>query len=1044
MAGQLIKILVNYRLKIMNFSRIKAMSQAKPQMFNSAPDQEKLLQTILDSANYAIISTTINGSIVTFNRTAEKLLGYQADEIIGLGELMMLHSPLEISERARELSQELGMVITPGFEVLVTKVRRGEIEEREWTYIRKNGTKFSVFLSITGLYNESRNLTGFLAIARSISKKSAKLKQKPDLTLLRNNSLLTEKLNFIQKIAASSPNIFYVYDLIANHQIYANRNMALMLGYSVAEMQIMGAELFANLMHPEDLARLPNYYQQIEFGLDGDIFEIEYRLRNRNGKWHWFVSRDVIFTRTRTGKVQQILCTATDITENKQVEAELIQRARQSALRSNIGLALTKGSDLPEMLNRCCQALVEYLDAPSAQVWLLNQTENILELKASAGHDADLGNYYSLKIDLIAAERQAYITNNIANDPLISNPEVIKKEGIVAFAGYPLILEEQLVGVIAMSARHCFNSNLRNLLESIASQVAVGIGRKKTALALQSSEARLQMALAGSELGIWDWNILTGEIYFDPQWKKILGYEVTEIEDTFQAWKRLVNPADLAESIKALTAHFEGRTPMYEVEFRMRHKSGEWKWILSQGKVFERDETGKPVRMIGTHQDLSDRYAAQLAKLQLTENLQAAQKIAHIGNWEFDVNTGLFTWSDELFRIFGLTNGQLPTLAEVIQMIHPDDRQGYLRTVLKAMKLGESYQLDCRILGPNESIRYINAKGKAVLNNFNQIVRLFGTIMDITERKTSEIALQKSEQRERAKALQLELILHELKNTQAQLVQNEKMASLGQLVAGIAHEINNPVSFIYGNITYASEYAQELIELIELYQKSQPTPIPKIADRLERIDLNFIKEDFQKLLCSMQQGAERIKTIVLSLRNFSRLDEAEMKESDLHAGIDSTLMILQQRLKQQSRRPEIQVIKNFGNLPLVECYPGLLNQAFMNILNNAIDAIEEKLQSGSFLNPQIYISTEFKPLEKIVIIRIADNGIGISSSVRDRIFDPFFTTKPVGQGTGLGLSISYQIITEKHQGSLNFNSQIAQGTELIIAIPYKHHLSPVS
>jgi two-component system NtrC family sensor kinase len=267
------------------------------------------------------------------------------------------------------------------------------------------------------------------------------------------------------------------------------------------------------------------------------------------------------------------------------------------------------------------------------------------------------------------------------------------------------------------------------------------------------------------------------------------------------------------------------------------------------------------------------------------------------------------------------------------------------------------------------------------------------------------------------------------------------MSSLGQLVAGIAHEINNPVNFIYGNLKHANEYTQELLGLLQLYQQYYPQPVAAVAAEAEAIDLDFLTADLPKLLSSMKVGADRIRQIVISLRNFSRMDEAEMKEVDLHEGIDSTLMILQYRLKAGQQQAPIQLVKNYGDIPPAECYVGQLNQVFMNILSNAIDALEERDQMRSAqeveANPsQILIQTEMADLER-VRIRIADNGPGMSVAVRQHLFDPFFTTKPVGKGTGLGMSISYQIVTEKHGGSLHCASEIGQGAEFVIEIPIK-------
>ncbi|MBW4686764.1 MAG: sensor histidine kinase [Komarekiella atlantica HA4396-MV6] len=311
--------------------------------------------------------------------------------------------------------------------------------------------------------------------------------------------------------------------------------------------------------------------------------------------------------------------------------------------------------------------------------------------------------------------------------------------------------------------------------------------------------------------------------------------------------------------------------------------------------------------------------------------------------------------------------------------------------------------------------------------------------------RESFIALENSnaelEERVEERTVELKTALSELQRTQAQVIQGEKMSSLGQLVAGIAHEINNPVNFIHGNITYLDEYTQNLLEMIYLYQKRHSSHDPEIQALAEKIELEFLIEDLQKMLSSMKMGTERIRNIVLSLRNFSRMDEAEFKVVDIHEGIESTLLILQHRLKDKPDRSAIEVIRDYGNLPEVECYPGQLNQVLMNILVNAIDAIDEVYIKHTYQqiqeNPgQINIRTSV--IDSLwVEIAIADNAQGIPESVQNRIFDPFFTTKPVGKGTGMGMAISYQIITEKHSGKLQCFSTLGQGTKFIIQVPIR-------
>ena len=274
---------------------------------------------------------------------------------------------------------------------------------------------------------------------------------------------------------------------------------------------------------------------------------------------------------------------------------------------------------------------------------------------------------------------------------------------------------------------------------------------------------------------------------------------------------------------------------------------------------------------------------------------------------------------------------------------------------------------------------------------------------------------------------ELEIALKNLQQAQVQLIQAEKMSSLGQMVAGIAHEINNPVSFIYSNIEYANNYAQDLLGLVELYQQQYPHPTAVIQAETEAIDLSFLREDLPKLLGSMKAGADRIRQIILSLRNFSRLDESELKPANINEGIDSTLLILNNCFA------KIELIKQYGDLPLVQCYPALLNQVLMNILNNAVDALELKEA-----NPTIWIGTEIVD-DDCVKVRIRDNGPGISEEIKGKLFDPFFTTKDVGKGTGLGLTICYQIV-EKHKGKIEISSELGQGTEVAIALPVKSSL----
>ena len=314
---------------------------------------------------------------------------------------------------------------------------------------------------------------------------------------------------------------------------------------------------------------------------------------------------------------------------------------------------------------------------------------------------------------------------------------------------------------------------------------------------------------------------------------------------------------------------------------------------------------------------------------------------------------------------------------------------------------------------------------------------------DIIKRQRVEEVLRRKQTCLKNQAQQLEETVRKLQQTQTQLVQTEKMSSLGQMIAGIAHEINNPVNFIYGNLSHASRYIKELLQLLELYQQHYPEPVSEIREAAADMEIDFLVEDLSKILSSMQVGTDRIRQIVLSMRNFSRSDQSNIKLVDIHEGIDSTLLILQHRLKAQGGHPGIQIIKEYGDLPPVECCAGQINQVFMNILGNGIDALDETIQNGQWAKgngknllltlPAITIRTEV--VDDFVAIRISDNGGGIPDEIRRQLFDPFFTTKPVGKGTGLGLSISYHLVVEKHGGRLDCVSEVGLGTEFAIAIP---------
>ncbi|WP_333445081.1 PAS domain S-box protein [Microcoleus sp. D3_18_C4] len=382
-----------------------------------------------------------------------------------------------------------------------------------------------------------------------------------------------------------------------------------------------------------------------------------------------------------------------------------------------------------------------------------------------------------------------------------------------------------------------------------------------------------------------------------------------------------------------------------------------------------------------------------------------------------------------------------------IEAVHPEDRDRTIQAWMGAIETKSLYEVEHRLRAADGSYRHFWVRGVPLLAADGSIREWVGTHTDISDRVQVLEALKQSEGQYRSQAAELEKAVHELHQAQTQLIQTEKISSLGQLVAGVAHEINNPINFIYGNITHAKEYATDLLGLLHLYQEKYPNPVPEIVEAAEDIEVDYLMEDFTKILESMKVGADRIRDLVVSLRNFSRLDESQMKRVDIHEGIESTLLILQHRIKANVLRPAIEIIKEYGDFPPVECYVGQLNQVFMNLLGNAIDALEEYNSTHS--SKEIYAHHNRIRISTIansdtVTIRIADNGMGIHQEVIGKLFDPFFTTKPVGKGTGLGLSISYQIIVEKHRGKLQCISTPGEGAEFVIEIPICQEVSALA
>ncbi|HBR00856.1 MAG TPA: hypothetical protein DD761_20485 [Cyanobacteria bacterium UBA11691] len=438
----------------------------------------------------------------------------------------------------------------------------------------------------------------------------------------------------------------------------------------------------------------------------------------------------------------------------------------------------------------------------------------------------------------------------------------------------------------------------------------------------------------------------------------------------------------------------------------------------------------------------SDRYREDLYIYQ-SKAEPIAKEMLIILNYIVETQKQQFR-SELTSGVSNLNSAQLQTLIGSLLILI----LGLIMTLILQRKISDPIQ---RLTEVTNSVISGNLEVKASVESGDEIGILAQTFNEMTDslklsldtlemyNKNLESLVEERTEELRVKNTELQLTLHNLKQTQSHLIQAEKMSSLGQMVAGIAHEINNPISFIQCNLSPLITYCQDLLDLVQSYRDFYPDDM-NISKKIEEIDLEYIEEDLPKLVESMEMGANRIHDIVLSLKNFSRIDQANLKETDIHEGVESTLLILQHRLKSASNQGRIiQINKEYGDLPLVECYPGELNQVLMNILANGIDVLESRVEgengNADLEDGVLTIHTEYQEETDRISIQIQDNGPGIDAETAKKIFDPFFTTKPVGEGTGLGLSISYKIITEHHQGMLKCYSELGQGARFEIEIP---------
>jgi two-component system, NtrC family, sensor kinase len=837
----------------------------------------------------------------------------------------------------------------------------------------------------------------------------------------RAESDLRNTQEFLNAVLKNLPVSVFIKDAVTQRFIYWNTASEKLLGYSTEE--VLGSnsgDLFqaeqANYLQAEDR-------ELFATGKGVDLPEIIIQTPHR-GKRVLHTKKVPLFD--EFGAPKYILGIAQDITESKKNETEL-SRLALVAQKTQNGVIITDAEGCIQWVNEGFTRISGYV---------------LAEMQGKKPGDVLQG----AETDplTVAQLRSALVTGQPFNQEIYN----YRKDG----KGYWVAL--------SIAPIHQENGELEGFI-AVQSDIT---DRKQAEATLRERESYYRCMIETASEGVWMFDAASRTTFTNTRMAEMLGYTVDEILG--RSLFEFIEGEQRAIAQAYVQRRRQGIRERYDFKFTRKDGSHLWA-IVSATPMFDAEgEFSGVLRMIT---DISDRKQAEAELRKTLQELEfekfALDQSAIVSNTN---GFGIITYvNDQFCELFKYSR------EELIGKTHKVVNSGYhspefFKQLWSTIHQGNVWRGEIKNQAKDGTYFWLDTTIVPFLNTRGEPHQYVAIRKDITKRKQAEEAVQLSASQLRTKNQELAKALRDIHQTQSMMVQNEKMVSLGQLVAGVAHEINNPVSFIYGNVQHADDYFKDLLKMLELYRQEYPNPTSVIQEEIDDVDLNFMLKDLPKLLNSMKMGAERIRQIVLSLKNFSRLDEAEQKHVDIHEGIESTLLILQHRLKETAGHPKILLIKEYGNLPRVQCYAGQLNQVFMNIIGNAIDALEEAMETGQWAedehspipycpSPKLRICTEVKYQQNVlmqsgkavsdhsgdnlsqhpthIVIRVADNGPGIPAEVHQRLFDPFFTTKEPGKGTGLGLSISHQIVVEKHGGQLLCNSAPGQGTEFAIEIP---------
>lgn len=995
-----------------------------PQTVEEALQQmEAKYQSMFENAVSGIFQTTPDGHYISANPALARLYGYHSPEEM-MGNLLDIEHQLYVDPRRRE---EFATVLR----------ERDAVSEFESQIYRRDGQIIWISESARAVRDPFGKLLYYEGFVEDITQR-----KQAETALKESEERLRLLIEGVQDYA--------LFMLDSNGKVVSwNSGSQRLYGYQ--SEQIINQH-FSSFYSPEDL-EIKLHCRGIKKAKTTGRFEQEILQVRRDGTKFW---ANTIATALYddTGELRGFSMVTKDITERKQseaVQAGLIASLQESEKKYRSLYEST--TDAVILLDReafldCNRATLELFGCSSKADFCGKRPDELSPTLQPTGEiSVNLAKHYiavalekgSCRFDW---RHKRLDGSEFPAEVLLTSMELGNRKGLQA------VVRDITDRVVAREALERANSQLEmrvekrtvQLKEAIENLQGEIVERKRTEEKLRTSEEKFSKAFRSSPDPMTITTFKEGKfIEVNDSFLSVTDYQLEEVINRTAADLRIwVNPENSSQIREILQKSGEVRNQEYE----FRIKSGEVRvWLLSAEVI----NLGDELCLLSVMTDITERKRAEEA---LRESKRALSTL--MGNlpgmayrFRNDVDRSLEFVSEGCYKLTGygpdeFLEGRHLSMSE---LTYPDDRDRFWIAVQSALRKQRPYQLIYRIVTKNGDIKWVWEQGIGVFSESGEMIALEGLITDITKRKRAEDGLKRSQAELREQKQQLEEALEQLQGTQATLIHAEKMSSLGQMVAGIAHEIKNPVTCVSGNMVHLGHYTADLMNLVQLYQQHFPNPPEEILEEIEDSDLEFLMEDLPKVVSSTQVGADRIREIVRSLRNFSRTDEYQKSRVDIHEGIEGTLVILQNQLKPHGANSGIKVYKEYGSLPLVECYAGKMSQVFMNLIGNAIDALREWIESGDSgaIEPSIRIKTEAVFDEEnepeTVIIRIADNGPGMTEEVRQKLFEKFFTTKAVGKGTGLGLSISYQIVVEKHGGKLDCISDPGTGAEFVIEVP---------